>query len=100
VMAKETDFKLTDQCITCEVDVKNEDQALQCDLCEGWEHIRLRLCDRPSQACYDALTQTPCKSLLFTCSWCKRKGTLARHLMHAEFTLNSAQVQKECYKQL
>ena len=68
-MDKESDFKLTDQCITCGVDVKDEDQALQCDLCEGWEHINcIRMCDRPSQACYDALTQTPCNLLLFTCS--------------------------------
>jgi len=45
-MDKETDFKLTDQCIMCEVDVKEEDQALQCDLCEGWEHINcIRMCD-------------------------------------------------------
>ena len=100
-MDKESDFKLTDQCITCGVDVKDEDQALQCDLCEGWEHINcIRMCDRPSQACYDALTQTPCKLLLFTCSRCKRKGTLAWRLIHAELTLDSAQVQKGLYEQL
>ena len=100
-MDKESDFKLTNQCITCGVDVKDEDQALQCDLCEGWEHINcIRMCDRPSQACYNALTQTPCKSLLFTCSRCKRKGTLARCLMHAQLTFDSAQVQKGLYEQL
>ena len=65
-----------DKCITCKVEVKNEDQALQCDLCEGWEHIHcIKMCDIPSQACYEALMQTPCKALLFTCSWCKRKGS-------------------------
>ena len=61
-----------DKCITCKVEVKDEDQALQC---EGWEHIHcIKMCDKPSQACYEALMQTPCKALLFTCSWCK--GTL------------------------
>ena len=95
------DLQLADKCITCKNQVRDEEPALQCDLCEGWEHIHcVKMCDRPSQACYAALVETPCKSLLFTCSRCRRKGTLARRLMHAELTLDSAQVQKGLYEQL
>ena len=37
---------------------------------------------------------------MFTCSRCRRKGTLARRLLRAETALESSQVQKDVYEQL
>ena len=73
--------------------VKEEDGALQCDLCEVWERLRcIKVCDRPSHECYSVLIQSVSKALLFVCTKCGRKSTLARQLLHAELALKSAQV--------
>jgi len=37
---------------------------------------------------------------LRTCTKCRRKGTLARRLLHAELTLENSKVQKGLYEQL
>jgi len=63
-----------DRCVTCGQEVKEDDEALQCDLCEVWEHLTcIKLCDRPTNDCYAALSQSLCKSLVFTCTKCRRK---------------------------
>ena len=55
---------------------------------------------QPTNDCYAALSQSLCKSLVFTCTKCRRKGTLARRLLHAELTLENSKVQKGLYEQL
>ena len=75
-----------DSCTRCEsVEVTNNAEALQCDLCSGWEHrICIRECDRPSVELYAALTTAPSKAILFVCSKCRRKGDVARRLFQLE----------------
>ena len=81
--------------------VKEEDKALQCDLWEVWEHMRcIKVCDRPSHECYSVLIQSVGKALLFVCTKCRCKGTLAWWLLHVELALESTQVQKGLYEQL
>ena len=88
-------------CSTCEKEVLEDQEALLCDLCEWWEHVHcMKVCDRPSTQCYKALTELPCNSIVFTCSRCRRKGTLARRLLTAETALESTQVQKDVYERL
>jgi len=65
-----------DACITCGGEVK-EDETLQCDLYEVWEYLKyIKVCNRPSHECYVTLTQSICKSLVFTCTKCRHKGTV------------------------
>ena len=46
-------------CTRCEVEVTDDVEALQCDLCSGWEHRGcIKECDRPSVELYAALTNT------------------------------------------
>ena len=79
-----------------------EDQeALLCDLCEWWKHVHcIKVCDRPTTQCYQALTESPCDSIMFTCLRCRRECTLARRLLRAETALESTQVQKDMYERL
>ena len=92
----------TDPCSTCKKEVMESEQALFCDLCEWWEHLDcIRASDKPSQQCYNALTESRCTSIVFTCSRCRRKGTLARRLFQSEVTLESARSQlKSCERLL
>ena len=72
-------------CTGCEVEVGDDVEALQCDLCSGWEHKQyIRECDRPSVQLYDALTSSPCKSILFVCSKCRCSGDVAHRLFQLE----------------
>ena len=88
-------------CSTCKKEVLDEEQALLCDICEWWEHLQcIKVCERPTIQCYNVLTELPCKSIVFTCSRCRRKGTLARWLFHSEVALKSTQVQKDVYERL
>ena len=65
-----------------------------CVRCEQWEHIEcIRVCDRPSLELYTLLSVTPSKALVFMCTACRRKGTLARQLAEANITLNSMHTQ-------
>ena len=88
-------------CSTCKKEVLEDQEALLCDLCEWWEHVQcIKVCDRPTTQCYQVLTESPCNSIVFTCSRCRRKGTLARRLLRAETALESSQVQKDVYERL
>ena len=50
-----------DVCIICGENMKEEDEPLQCDLCEVLEHLKcIKVCDRPSHEGYVA--QSKCKS--------------------------------------
>jgi len=81
-------------CSTCQAEVEDQDAALLCEICEQWEHIEcIRVCDRPSLELYTLLSVTPSKALVFMCTACRRKGTLARQLAEANITLNSMHTQ-------
>jgi len=67
-----------DTCVTCKREVKQDDRALHCDLCKVWEHlICIKVCDRPTNESYIALTQSLYRSLIFACMKCRHKGTSA-----------------------
>ena len=72
-------------CTRCEVEVTDDVEALQCDLCSEWEHRGcIRECDRPSVELYTAIMRSPSKAILFVCSKCRRKGDVARRLFQLE----------------
>ena len=88
-------------CSTCKKEVLDEEEALLCDICEWWEHFKcIKECDRPTAQCYNVLTESPSKSIVFTCSRCRRKGTLARRLFQAEVALENTHVQRDVYERL
>lgn len=88
-------------CSTCKKEVLDDQQALLCDICEWWEHLQcIKVCDRPTAPCYNVLIESPCNSIVFTTSRCRRKGTLARRLLRAEVALEGTQVQRDMYEQL
>jgi len=88
-----------DTCVTCGEEVKEEYEALQCDLCEVWEQLNcIKVCDRPSHQCYVALAQSICKSPVFNCMKYRRKGTLVRQLLHVEVMPESIQIQRNLYE--
>lgn len=72
-------------CTRCETEVTDDVEALQCDLCSGWEHrVCIRECNRPSVELYTAITNSHTKAVLFVCSKCRRKGDVARRLFQLE----------------
>ena len=88
-------------CTTCQEEVQDHDQALQCELCEQWEHVEcIKVCDRPSEELYTVLSVASSKAIMFTCTSCRRKGTLARCLAEAEITLSILHTQLSVYEQL
>ena len=90
-----------DQCTRCEVEVGDDVEALQCDLCSGWEHRRcIRECNRPSDELYAALTKSHCKCTLFICSKCRRKGDVARRPFQLEKASERANEQFQAAERL
>ena len=88
-------------CSTCHQEVEADDAALLCEVCEQWEHIEcIRVCDRPSLELYTILSVSSSKALVFTCTACRRKGTLARQLAEAHITLSSMHTQLGIYERL
>ena len=73
------------QCSSCKEEVTEDDKAMQCDLCESWEHMRcLRGPDKLDNALYDALTSSRTKALLYVCTSCGEKGSLSQRLFKLE----------------
>jgi len=69
--------------------------------CEKWEHTEcIKVCDHPSVELYTLLSVTSSKELMFTCTACRRKGTLARQLAEANITLSSMRTQVSIYERL
>ena len=63
------------ECSGCREEVKEEDKAMQCDLCESWEHVRcLRGPDKLDDVLYDALSNSRSKALLHVCMKCLANG--------------------------
>ena len=83
----------SDLCSTCQKEVEEGHEALQCDICERWEHLLcIKVCHRPTTECYNVLSASPSKALVFACSHCRHKGPLVRRLQQAETALESARV--------
>ena len=81
-------------CVLCKVDVGDTDKALQCELCENWEHVDcIRECERPDGTLYEALVRCHTKCLSFVCTRCRKKGSLIKQFMKCEYEL--AHVQDE-----
>ena len=81
-------------CVVCEGDVGDKERALQCEICEDWEHVDcIRECERPDGALYDALVRCRTKCLSFICTRCRKKGSLIKQFMKHEYEL--AHVQDE-----
>ena len=56
----------TDPGSTCKREVLDMEQALFCDICEWWEHLDcIRVNDKLSQQCYNALIESRCNSIVF-----------------------------------
>ena len=59
--------------------VKNVDQALQCELCGLWEHLScMREPDKPSEELYTLLCQSQCNALWVVCSICRSQGSVTK----------------------
>ena len=66
-----------DACGTCGREVQSEQPAMECDVCERWEHVEcMRQPDRIAERLYRALMANPSKALLFCCTICHRKGCI------------------------
>ena len=64
-------------CVVCKGDVGDKERALQCEMCEDWEHVDcIKECEHPNGALYDALVRCPTKCLSFICTHCCKKGSL------------------------
>ena len=87
-------------CSTCQKEVEEGHEALQCDIFERWEHLCIKVCHRPTTECYNVLCTSPSKALVFTCSRCRHRGTLVRRLQQAETALESVRVQIDMYERL
>jgi len=84
-------------CTTCQVEVRDHDQALQCELYEQWEHVEcIKVCDRPSLELYTVLSVLLSNAIVFTCT----SRVPSRHLAEAEITLSSLHTQINVYQQL
>ena len=58
-------------CGTCKVEVKNEDESVQCDLCDKWNHI---FCVDISSVKYEKLRLS---ALLWYCPICPTEMTFS-----------------------
>ena len=57
---------IMDQCSTCGKTVEETQEALSCDLCSQWEHVRcVRQRERPSGALYQALVECNIKCIMY-----------------------------------
>ena len=76
---------MTSQCVSCKNNVGVEDKAILCDLCEQWEHVAcMKQSDRPSEALYEAMVSCRSKELLFSCTACRKEGSIVKQLMKHE----------------
>ena len=63
-----------EQCIICKKKVDDEEQGLECCLCDQWKHIEcVWSVDGPSKSMYEALTEIRSKAILYVCSHCCKR---------------------------
>ena len=68
--------------MTCEEEVENSHKAMECSICEKWEHIQcVKERDRPDEQLYEAPVRCPTsRSILYVCSPCRKNGSIAKRL--------------------
>ena len=89
--------KSEDLCTTCQEEIGDDQEAIQCDICERREHrLCIKACHRPTaEYCVHHHPRQ-----VFTCSHCRCKGTLTCRLQQSEAALESAHVQIKMYDRL
>ena len=85
---------VTNPCSVCNEEVHDEDKALNCDLCDTWEHQDcIRQADRLSEELYHSITHCNNKSIVIVCTACRHKGSLGKRLL--KYELESARVNEQ-----
>ena len=75
-----------EQCVVCKKVVEEEENALECDLCDQWEHVScIRPVDRPTESLYRALIESTSKAIVYVCSQCRKRGSVAKRLCKYEY---------------
>ena len=69
-----------DPCVICNNEVGNADKAMECSICERWEHITcVKRRDRPDDELYEAMVRClTSRSILYVCSPCRKMGSIAK----------------------
>ena len=74
-----------DTCGICRNTVEQEDKAMQCDMCEQWEHVMyVRVPDRVEDSLYEALTKCRSKAIMFCCVSCRKGVSLIKRMNKLE----------------
>ena len=78
-----------DPCVTCKKEVESDHKAIECDLCEEWEHVVcVKEFDRPSEELYEALVRCRgSKAIQYVCSRCRKKGSVPKRFLEKELEL-------------
>ena len=72
---------MENRCVSCKEEVGEEDKAVECDLCDQWEHMLcVRSADRPTESMYQALMENRSKAILYICTQCRKRGSIAKRL--------------------
>ena len=79
-----------DLCVTCNNEVWNADKAMECSICERWEHITcVKRRDRPDDELYEAMVRCPTsRSILYVCSPCRKMGSIAKRFVCNDLELS------------
>ena len=73
-------------CSLCGKAVQDSDKAINCDVCDTWEHQNcVRQADRLSEELYQNITLCNSKSIVYVCTGCREKGSLGKRLLKCEF---------------
>ena len=78
-----------DPYVTCDEEVSNSHKAMECNICERWEHVDcVEERDRPDEQLYEALVRcSTSRSILYVCSPCRKKGSIAKRFACNELEL-------------
>jgi len=88
-------------CSTCGDEVKNDDRALQCEICDMWEHqYCVREEDRLTEDLYKSITICSSKSIVYACRTCRDKGSLGKRLFKLELECTRVNEQRLASKSL
>ena len=72
---------MANQCVSYKKEVEEEETAIECDLCDQWEHmVCVRLADRPTEGMYQALMENRSKAILYVCTQCRKRGSITKRL--------------------
>ena len=74
-----------DTCGICGDEVGQEQKAMQCDMCETWEHVTcVRVPDRVDDILYEAITKCRSKAIVYCCISCRKGGSLIKRMNKLE----------------